>query len=145
MSGKVLAGDRRLNFLERLLNEGTIFKRIDRSEGTSMEGRGAQGSCPHHRACGKSCPPRRMPSLWKELSPWKDNHCPPACSPSSSDSQGGESQRLSKGKAGQAWVEAAKGPSPPQVQTQWREEGPDKDRVKDRPRSGGAEVPGCPQ
>ena len=82
MSGKVLAGDRRLNFLERLLNEGTIFKRIDRSEGTSMEGRGAQGSCPHHRACGKSCPPRRMPSLWKELSPWKDNHCPPACSPS---------------------------------------------------------------
>ena len=30
--------------------------------------------------------------------------------------QGGESQELSKGKAGQAWVEAAKGPPPPQVE-----------------------------
>lgn len=29
--------------------------------------------------------------------------------------QGGESQELSKGKAGQAWVEAGKGPPPPQV------------------------------
>ena len=46
--------------------------------------------------------------------------------------QGGESQELSKGTAGQAWVEAGKGPPPPQVQAQWREEGPDKDRVKDR-------------
>lgn len=59
--------------------------------------------------------------------------------------QGGESQELSKEKAGQAWVEAGEGPPPPQVLTQWREEGPDKDRVKDLPRSGGAEDPGCPQ
>lgn len=41
----------------------------------------------------------------------------------------GENQELSEGKAGQAWVEAGKGPPPPRYTQSGGEEGHDQDRL----------------
>lgn len=58
-----------------------------------MEGRGTQEAVLTMGPVEKAIPLEGHTITVEEAVPWKDNHCPPACSPSSSDSQGGESQR----------------------------------------------------